>query len=121
MLAIEMMSPKTYPMRQPNSYIVPTAVMLGINIERARSGIWLFYHHVDKCRSPLYFLNAIAMCMNIVSILVSITQIDYVNSPYQTSRGLVFLMTILASLSNGTVGCILLYVLFSRLFIFYKV
>jgi hypothetical protein len=107
--------------RLPNAFLVPTAVCIGINIQKALSNIELFYAHRSKYRSQFYYLNAIAAVFNIIVVLLGVVQVDFVNSTFAAPQGFFFTMTLVAGVFSNIIALILLYVLFARLYVFYKV
>jgi membrane protein YqaA with SNARE-associated domain len=107
--------------RLSNAFLVPTAVCIGINIQRIISGLELFVAFRSKWRSSFYILNAIALVGNILGVLLGLVQVDFINSPFPASSGFSFLLNLCAGVFNTPTALILLYVLISRLYVFYKV
>jgi hypothetical protein len=107
--------------RLPNAYLIPTAVCIGIHLQRALAGIALFVTYRSKWQSQFYFLNAIALVFNIYAVLMGVVQIDFLNSPFATYRGYAFVLIFWGAVPSNVAGLILLYVLLARLYVFDKV
>jgi hypothetical protein len=107
--------------RLANAFLVPSAVCIGINIHKAFGSIAIFYAHKGKYKSQFYFLNAIAAVLNLIGVLLGLVQVDFVNSAFAAPQGFFFLLAMVAGVFNNLTALILLYVLFARLYVFYKV
>jgi uncharacterized membrane protein YesL len=107
--------------RSPNAFHVPATLCIGINLQKGLSTLDLFYAYKSKFRSQFYALNAVAMCFNLIAILLGAVQLDYLNSPFSAPRGFLFHLILTNGVFNNLVALILLYVLHARLMVFYKV
>jgi hypothetical protein len=107
--------------RSPNAFLVPATLGIGMNLQKALSTLDLFYSYKSKYRSQFYFLNAVAICFNLVAILLGAVQVDFLNSPFVAPQGFVYHLILSAGVFNNVVALILLYVLYARMIVFYKV
>jgi hypothetical protein len=108
--------------RAPNAFIIPSAVILGLAFQKSFDIIGHFVKHSSKYHSQFYYLNLVAYGLIMISVVFNSLIIDFLNSPYrvQNAPALIAIWQLLVGIGNNVSSGILLYVLYARLYVFYK-